>query len=169
MAKRKKTELQVSLMASRRTFPPVRPYRVSGYEGSRVIARHARRPLAVPRTAGLSHVPCPSTPRLGGGSRRASFRDVFWEAVIASDRLYIVSHRTKHSPIGLFRTLQWAARALSRAREFMRVGVGILGQGHTPQSGSALACWNVFPMGCAPHAGQARDGPLPQGGLRRPA
>ena len=80
-----------------------------------------------------------------------------------------VPRRTNQSLIGLFRTLKWTARSLPRARERMRVGVGILGQGHTPQNGSALACWSVLPMACVPHAGQARDGPLPQGDLKRPA
>jgi hypothetical protein len=44
---------------------------------------------------------------------------------------------TLHPTIGLFRPLKWAARSLSRARERMRVGVGILGQGHTPHGDSS--------------------------------
>jgi hypothetical protein len=50
-----------------------------------------------------------------------------------------------HSSIGLFRPVKWAIHSLPRARELLRAGVGILGQGHTPHSGSALACWRVLP------------------------
>ena len=39
----------------------------------------------------------------------------------------------------LFRPLKWAVHFLPRARELIRAGVGLLGQGHTPHSGSALA------------------------------
>ena len=55
-----------------------------------------------------------------------------------------------------WRHLYRAARSLSRARELMWVGVGILGQGHTPQSGSALASWSVLPMGCARTRGRPK-------------
>ena len=63
-----------------------------------------------------------------------------------------VPRRTNQSLKGLFRRLNWAARSLARDRERMRVGVGLLGQGHTPHSGSAMARWSVLPTGCAPHA-----------------
>src|SRR5262249_17368195 len=39
---------------------------------------------------------------------------------------YPLSVGTTHATIGLFRALYWVARALPRARERMRVGVGIL-------------------------------------------
>ena len=71
-----------------------------------------------------------------------------------------------HETIGLFRPLKWAVHFLPRAGEFIRAGVGLLGQGHTPHSGSVMACWSVLPMGCAPHADEARGGPRPPGGLR---
>ena len=44
-----------------------------------------------------------------------------------------------HLTMVLFRTLKWAARSLSRARERMQMGVGLLGQGHTPHSRLAMA------------------------------
>ena len=83
------------------------------YDGRRGIARHSRMPLTALGPAWLSRVWCHSTSRLAGGvSRSQSFRRVFWGALAAPGRPYAVTHRTNHSPIGLFRRLDWASHSM---------------------------------------------------------
>src|SRR5262245_65400860 len=67
------------------------------------------------------------------------FRAVFWVSPHPCLPAYTLMYGPNHSPKGLFRLLKWADYTLPRARELLRAGVGILGQGHTPHSGSALA------------------------------
>src|SRR5262249_53229922 len=97
------------------------------------------------------------------------FREVFWGFPHPFFTAFHHTYGPHQSLKGLFRPLKWAARALSHARELIRAGVGILGQGHTPtqrvSSGvMARASHGVCP---AREAGPRR--PLPPGGLRRPA
>jgi hypothetical protein len=108
------------------------------------------------------------TPRCMRDEVPPLFRAMFWVVPHPFFPAYHCTHSPNQSPIGLFRPLKWAVHSLPRARELLRAGVGILGEGHTPHSGSALAPWSVLPMGCTLHAGQARGGPLTQGGLRHP-
>src|SRR5215510_7053822 len=51
------------------------------------------------------------------------FRPVFWGLPYPLLSAYHRPYKPNHPSIGLFRTLKWAARALSHARERMRVGV----------------------------------------------
>jgi hypothetical protein len=79
------------------------------------------------------------TPRCRRDEVPPLFRAMFWVVPHHFFPAYHRTHSPNQSPIGLFRPLKWAARALSHARERLRVGVDLLGQGHTPHSGSAMA------------------------------
>ena len=67
------------------------------------------------------------------------FRAMFWALLHPCLTTYRFIYCPNYVLIGLFRLLKWVVHSLPRARELLRAGVGILGQGHTPHSGSALA------------------------------
>ena len=67
------------------------------------------------------------------------FRAMFWALLHRCLTTYRFIYCPNYVLIGHFRVLKCAVHSLPRGKELLRAGVGILGQGHTPHSGSALA------------------------------